>query len=79
VLLPFFCAGVVIAWQKRKRAALVLAGVVICHALLRSFLGGSEEARLPVEPLVILLAFYGLNELLIARRDAGTAAADADA
>jgi 4-amino-4-deoxy-L-arabinose transferase-like glycosyltransferase len=79
VLLPFFCGGVVIAWQKRKRAALVLAGVVICHALLRSFLGGSEEARLPVEPLVILLAFYGLNELLIARRDAGTAAADADA
>ncbi len=71
LLLPFFAAGVAFAWRKRHRAPLVLAGIVACHAILRGFLGGSDEARLPMEPLIILLAFYGLRELLEARRNAG--------
>ena len=73
ILLPFFGAGMVLAWRRRKRAALVLAGIVISHAILRGFLGGSEEARLAVEPFVILVAFYGIGELLALRRDAGIA------
>lgn len=72
ILLPFCAAGMALAWRKRHRAALVLAGVVLSHALVRGVLGGSEEARLPVEPFVILLAFYGLRELLEMRRAAGS-------
>jgi hypothetical protein len=74
ILLPFFAAGIVIAGRRRRRAPLVLTGIVVSHAILRAFLGGSEEARLPVEPLIILLAFYGLRELLEMRRAAGAGA-----
>lgn len=71
ILLPLFLTGVVVAWRRRHRAALVLAAVAVSHALMRGFLGGSGEARLPAEPFVILLAFYGLRELLEMRRAAG--------
>jgi 4-amino-4-deoxy-L-arabinose transferase-like glycosyltransferase len=77
ILLPFLAVGAGFAWRKRQRAPMVLAGVVLCHAILRGFLGGSEEARLPAEPLIILLAFYGLRELLEARRGAGEPASTA--
>jgi len=73
ILLPFFVAGIAFALKKRKRSALVLAGIVICHALLRGWLGGTDEARLPVEPFIILLGFYGLRELLDLRANGHTA------
>jgi 4-amino-4-deoxy-L-arabinose transferase-like glycosyltransferase len=76
ILLPLLAAGIVFAWRRRHRAALVLAGIVLSHAILRGFLGGSSEARLPVEPMIILLAFYGLRELLEARRGAGKMASE---
>ncbi len=71
VLLPLFVAGAAMGLRRRHRATLVLCGIVVCHWILRGFLGGSEEARLPVEPLVTLVAFYGLRELLEIRRRAG--------
>ncbi len=71
ILLPFFVAGMGFAVAKRRRAVLILSGIVVCHAVLRGFLGGTNEARLPAEPLIILVAFYGLHELLAARRAAG--------
>ncbi|HEX5132457.1 MAG TPA: glycosyltransferase family 39 protein [Candidatus Krumholzibacteria bacterium] len=71
ILLPFFVAGGVIAWRRRHRAALVLTCIVLSHAILRGFVGSGEGTRLPVEPLVILIAFYGLRQLLEMRRAAG--------
>lgn len=71
LLLPFMFAGAVIALKRRQRAALIVAGTIASYAILRGFIGGSDYARLPVEPMIVLLAFYGLHELLEMRRAAG--------
>lgn len=71
ILLPFFLVGCIFAYRRRQRAALVLATIVWSYALLRGFLGGNEATRLWVEPLIILVAFYGIKVLLDLRRAAG--------
>lgn len=71
ILLPFFLAGCIFAFQRRHRAALVLATMVWSYALLRGFLRGNEATRLWVEPLIILVAFYGIKVLLDLRQAAG--------
>ncbi len=59
VLLPFFLVGIVYAIRKRNREAVMLATVVAVYFLMRVYLGGSEPSRLAVDPLIIVLAFYG--------------------
>jgi 4-amino-4-deoxy-L-arabinose transferase-like glycosyltransferase len=71
VLLPFFVAGCAFAFSRRQRAALVLASVVLTYAVARGFVGVSDSSRLWIEPLIILLAFYGVKVLLDLRRVAG--------
>ena len=71
VLLPFFIVGVVFAWVRRHRAALVPAAIAVSYAVLRGFLGVDDAARLWVDPMIILVAFYGLNVLLDLRTAAG--------
>jgi hypothetical protein len=71
LLLPFFLAGVVIALRRRHRVALILVGLVVWVALVRGFVGGGEDVRLPADPLIILVAFYGVRSLLDMRSAAG--------
>jgi 4-amino-4-deoxy-L-arabinose transferase-like glycosyltransferase len=71
ILLPFLLAGAMIAWRKRHRVILILSGIILSHAILRGFLGSAEGARLPTEPLIILVAFYGIRKLLDKRNAAG--------
>ena len=71
VLLPLLVVGVVAACKRRHRAALLLTGAIVSYAVLRGFYGAAERARLPVEPLIILVALYGAKVLLDARRAAG--------
>ncbi|MCI0451188.1 MAG: glycosyltransferase family 39 protein [Candidatus Latescibacteria bacterium] len=73
VLLPFFVAGSIFAVKRRHRAALVLLSTVLGYAVLRGFIGASDYSRLYVEPLIILVALYGVKELLEKRRTAGEA------
>ncbi|MDH3197260.1 MAG: glycosyltransferase family 39 protein [Candidatus Krumholzibacteria bacterium] len=68
LLLPFAIAGAVIAVRRRRGVAAVLVGFVVSYFALRLFVGGGERARLPAEPLIILLAFYGLMEAWAWRR-----------
>jgi Dolichyl-phosphate-mannose-protein mannosyltransferase len=75
LLLPLFVVGVVVACKRRHRAALVLTGAILSYAVLRGFYGAAERARLPVEPLIILVALYGAKVLLDARRAGGQPAA----
>ena len=74
VLLPFFLIGCAFAWKRRHRAGLVLASMVWSYALLRGFLGGNEAARLWVEPVIMLVAFYAIKVLLDLRQAAGAPA-----
>lgn len=71
VLLPFFLVGVIFGWIRRHRAALVLAGIVVSYALLRGFISVGDTARLWVDPMIILVAFYGAKVLLDLRTAAG--------
>ena len=71
LLLPFAVAGAVLAVRRRQRVALVLLGFVLSYFALRVFLGGGERARLFVEPLITLLAFYGLAQAWAWLRRAG--------
>lgn len=74
LLLPFFVVGLAVALWRRHRAALVVAGTVAVYYLMRAFLGGGERQRFPVEPLIILLAFYGLFAVVQRIRSGGAVA-----
>ena len=71
VLLPFFVVGCVFATTRRHRAALVLGSIVVAYAIARGFIGVADSSRLWVEPLIILVAFFGVKVLLDLRRAAG--------
>jgi hypothetical protein len=77
VLLPFAVVGVVFAWRRRNAAALVLVAVTLVYYGMRAVIGATERSRLPIEPMVILLAMYGLTELVRTLR-AGRAPEAAD-
>ena len=77
ILLPFFVAGCAFACARRQRAALVLGSIVIAYAIMRGFVGVAGVPRLCVEPLIIVVGFYGLKVLLDMRRAAGEVPAPA--
>ena len=64
VLLPFMVIGAVYAIRNRHRAALNIAGAIASYSLLRGFMTGDDRFRLTIGPLIILLAIYGMRELV---------------
>lgn len=64
VVLPFFFLGIVYAVRSRSRPGLMLIAVVLAYFLTRAYLGGSEQARLPVDPVIIVVGFYGAMGLV---------------
>jgi hypothetical protein len=60
LLLPFFILGMIAAIREKNRTGWFLTLTVIYYFLMRIVFGGSLQARLPVEPLITLLAFYGI-------------------
>lgn len=67
LLLPFLIAGAVLAIRRRDRAIIMMLVVLLAYFVMCAWLGGSERARLAVDPLIIMVAFYGL-EAISARR-----------
>jgi len=76
LLLPFFVTGLLLALRQRQRTVLIVGGTVVAYALLRGFISGGDHARLAVEPLIILVAFYAVRQLLLVRRAEGELRAD---
>ena len=68
LLLPFMLVGAVIGFRRRESGAIVVTVSLALYVLLRLFVGADERARLPAEPLIILLAFYGVMQLVERRR-----------
>jgi 4-amino-4-deoxy-L-arabinose transferase-like glycosyltransferase len=64
LVIPFFFLGVVVAVKNRNREGLMLTLVVAAFFLMRSYFGANERIRIPVDPLIILIAFYGLMILV---------------
>jgi 4-amino-4-deoxy-L-arabinose transferase-like glycosyltransferase len=76
LLLPFFVIGIIYAFRDNERTGQLITLTVVGCFLIRLFYGGSEHTRLPVEPFIILLAFYGLFRLIDRFRGAPEAASD---
>lgn len=65
VLLPFMLLGVYFAWRNRIWILAWLSVYLFCHYILHIILiFGSGRYRHPVDFIIILLAFYGLYELI---------------
>jgi 4-amino-4-deoxy-L-arabinose transferase-like glycosyltransferase len=77
VLLPFLVVGALIGWRRRHPTVLGLTGTILSYAILRGFLGANDSTRLLVEPFIILVALYGVKELLALRSRAGAEAGPA--
>lgn len=77
VLLPFFVVGAIFAARRRHRAMLILTGAILAYAFMRGFMTGDDRPRLVIEPLIILVAIYGLHALLQLRDQSGRPAAEA--
>jgi hypothetical protein len=75
VMLPFFLVGIALAVRRRDRAGIMIAATVAAYFLMRAYLGGGEQSRYPIDPLIILLAFYGIAWLFRLIRHRGTAQA----
>jgi hypothetical protein len=43
---------------------LIVGGAVVSYAIFRGFMTGDDRFRLTIEPLIIALAMYGVNELV---------------
>jgi 4-amino-4-deoxy-L-arabinose transferase-like glycosyltransferase len=64
VLLPFMLLGIVFAVRRKYRPMLIVTGSIVSYAIFRGFMTGDDRFRLTIEPLIILLAVYGVNELI---------------
>jgi 4-amino-4-deoxy-L-arabinose transferase-like glycosyltransferase len=76
LLIPFFLLGIYLSFRKRNAAGLVMTVAIGGYYLIRALYGGSERARGLIEPMLILLAFYGIVNLIAyirARRAVGPA------
>lgn len=63
LVLPFFAAGAYLAWRRRVTAALVPVSVIVYTVALHTLFHGGIRYRLPVDPLMGVLAAYAAAEL----------------
>jgi 4-amino-4-deoxy-L-arabinose transferase-like glycosyltransferase len=68
LLLPFALAGLVVAWRRRTHTVLFLLLIILTDWLVHAVIGATDRDRLVIEPLVILIAMYGLVEVVRAAR-----------
>ncbi|NIM19130.1 MAG: hypothetical protein GTO51_01975 [Candidatus Latescibacteria bacterium] len=64
LLLPLFALGIIFAIREKNRVGLVIAATTFIYCAIRVWSFGSERARLPVEPFIILLAFYAVFQII---------------
>ncbi|HKW15756.1 MAG TPA: glycosyltransferase family 39 protein [Candidatus Krumholzibacteria bacterium] len=64
ILLPFMLLGIIFALRRKNRTMLILTGSIVSYALFRGFMTGDDRFRLTIEPLIILLAVYGVSEFV---------------
>lgn len=64
LLLPFFILGMIFSIREKNRAGWILTVTILYYFLMRLVFGGSITARLPIEPLITLLACYAILRIV---------------
>jgi 4-amino-4-deoxy-L-arabinose transferase-like glycosyltransferase len=75
--LPFFVIGCLAAWRRRKPIGLVLA-LLLIYPIPYYFFFVAERYRFPIEPLLVLVATYGLMWMGAFRRPEANAGESVD-
>jgi 4-amino-4-deoxy-L-arabinose transferase-like glycosyltransferase len=76
ILIPFFLLGYWLILTRRMTGAYVLVAPVVAHTILHVLKWGRYRYRIPIEPLLILVAFFAIAWLWsrLGRRRRGVAA-----
>lgn len=65
LLLPFFLIGLYFCFKERNESFLILFGIVIIHTIIHTtFVLSQNRYRIPIDVIIIVIAFYGLTQLL---------------
>jgi 4-amino-4-deoxy-L-arabinose transferase-like glycosyltransferase len=64
LLLPFFILGMIFSIREKNRVGWILTVTILYYFLIRMAFGGSMKTRLPIEPLITLLAFYAILRII---------------
>jgi 4-amino-4-deoxy-L-arabinose transferase-like glycosyltransferase len=60
VLMPFFILGFWLVLTKRMTPAYVLAAPVLAHTILHLVKWGRDRYRMPIDPVLIIVAFFAM-------------------
>lgn len=63
-LIPFFLIGLCACFRHKWRASYLFYAPIIAHTLLHLIKWGRTRYRVPIEPLFIIIAFYGVTVLV---------------
>jgi len=65
LLLPFFLIGLYFCFKERNESLPILFGIVIIHTIIHTaFVLSQNRYRIPIDVIIIVVAFYGLTQLL---------------
>jgi len=65
LLLPFFLIGLYFCFKERNELLPILFGIVIIHTIIHTaFVLSQNRYRIPIDVIIIVVAFYGLTQLL---------------
>jgi hypothetical protein len=65
VLLPFFFIGLYYSLITKNKASFILLSIVFIHTIIHTtFVLSQNRYRIPLDVIIIVIAFYGLTEIL---------------
>lgn len=64
ILYPFFMLGIFYCFRQRRNYCLIISLIIVVHTVLHVLVHSRERYRMPIEGFLIMIAFYGLLELI---------------
>jgi len=65
LLLPFFLLGSIFIIKHKNKYGIFLLVIILVNTLIHVLLMGIERYRLPIDPFIIIIAFYGLYQIYL--------------
>lgn len=64
ILIPFFLYGIYVVFRNKNQTGIFLVIIIMIHSFIHTFLlWGLTRYRLPIDGLIIIIAFIGMSEL----------------